>query len=62
MYYQYVNLNFGIAGTIVEIFTQIRFDEYQRDEILSYVSEGLLETATFNIANINNTKNLGVIY
>lgn len=61
-YFHYVNLNFGIAGTIVEIFSQIRFDEYQRDKILQYISEGLTEAATFNNANIKNKKNLGVIY
>jgi CubicO group peptidase (beta-lactamase class C family) len=40
-YFDYVNLNFGIAGTIVEILTQKRFDEYTRDNILTYISEGL---------------------
>ena len=27
-FYQYVNLNYGIAGTIVEIITQQRYDIY----------------------------------
>jgi CubicO group peptidase (beta-lactamase class C family) len=61
-YFHYVNLNFGLAGTIVEIISQKRFDEYQRDNILTYLSEGLAEVATFNAANIKNAKNLGVLY
>ena len=46
----------------MEVLSQQRFDEYQRDHILAPLSEGLAEVATFNIATINNTKNLGVIY
>lgn len=61
-YFHYVNLNFGIAGTIVEIIAQKRFDEYQRDNILTFLSEGLPEVATFNAASIQNPKNLGVLY
>jgi CubicO group peptidase (beta-lactamase class C family) len=61
-YFHYVNLNFGIAGTIVEIISGKRFDEYQRDNILTFLSEGLPETATFNAANIKDPKNLGVLY
>jgi len=40
-YFHYVNLNFGLAGTIVEILAQKRFDEYTRDNILTQISEGL---------------------
>ena len=40
-YFHYVNLNFGLAGTIVEILAQKRFDEYTRDNILRQISEGL---------------------
>jgi CubicO group peptidase (beta-lactamase class C family) len=29
-YFQYVNLNFGIAGTIVEIVSGVRYDLYER--------------------------------
>lgn len=62
IYYRYANLNYGIAGTIIEIISGIRFDEYQRDHILTHISEGLPEVATFNPATINNPNNLGVIY
>lgn len=37
-YFQYVNLNFGIAGTIVEIVSKKRFDLYCADNILSLIS------------------------
>jgi CubicO group peptidase (beta-lactamase class C family) len=57
-----VNLNFGIAGTVVEIVSNTRFDEYQRDHILTPLSEGLPEIATFNAANIKQPKDLGVLY
>lgn len=60
--FHYVNLNFGLAGTIVEIVSRQRYDDYQRQHILTPLSEGLPETATFNAANIQNPKNLGVIY
>lgn len=36
--YQYVDLNFGIAGTIIELLSQRRFDEYHRDHILTALS------------------------
>jgi CubicO group peptidase (beta-lactamase class C family) len=61
-HYQYVNLNFGIAGTIVEIISNTRFDEYQKEHILTALSEGLPEIATFNAATITKPNNLGVIY
>jgi len=57
-----VNLNFGIAGTIVEILSNTRFDIYQQDHILGPLSKGLTEEATFNPATIKNKRNLGVIY
>jgi CubicO group peptidase (beta-lactamase class C family) len=61
-YFQYVNLNFGIAGTIVEILSNTRFDIYQQEHILGPLSKGLPEEATFNPATIRNKRNLGVIY
>lgn len=61
-HHQYVNINFGIAGTIVELISQKRFDLYQRENILKPLSEGLSEIATFNPVTIKNINNLGVIY
>lgn len=40
-HYQYVNLNFGIAGAIVERASGIRFDIFVRDRILKHISVGL---------------------
>ena len=37
-HFQYVNLNFGIAGAIIEKVTSIRFDIFMRDNILKYLS------------------------
>ena len=51
-----------MAGTIVEIISKVRYDEYTKTNILFQLSEGLAETATFNIATIRDTSNLGVIY
>jgi CubicO group peptidase (beta-lactamase class C family) len=61
-YFQYVNLNFGIAGTVVEVIAKQRYDLYERDNILSLLSEGESEVATFNPALIRDTRNLGVLY
>lgn len=58
-HYQYVNINFGIAGAIVERASGIRFDIFVRDRILKHISVGLAEVATFNIATIQNPDNLG---
>jgi CubicO group peptidase (beta-lactamase class C family) len=61
-HFQYVNLNFGVAGTIVEILSGQRFDLYQQQHVLQPLSEGMPETATFNPATIKNPAQLGVIY
>jgi CubicO group peptidase (beta-lactamase class C family) len=33
-YFEYVNLNFGVAGTIIEAISQQRFDRYMQSEVL----------------------------
>jgi CubicO group peptidase (beta-lactamase class C family) len=61
-YFDYVNLNFIIAATIVEILSGQRFDVYQRENVLKHISIGLEEMATFDVTSIKNANNLGVIY
>lgn len=61
-YFDYSNLGFVIAGTIIEKITGQRFDLYMKENILNVISEGLSENATYNVATIQNYKNLGAIY
>jgi CubicO group peptidase (beta-lactamase class C family) len=61
-HYQYVNLNFGIAGAIVERASGIRFDLFVRERIFKHISVGLTEIATFNIFTIQNPANLGACF
>ena len=61
-FFSYVNLNFALAGTIVELVSGERFDHYQQKHILEAISEGQAEIATFNIATIKNASNLGALY
>ena len=42
-HFQYVNLNFGIGGAIIEKVSGIRFDIYLRDKILKHISTDLPE-------------------
>lgn len=58
----YVNLNFGIAGAIVEKASGIRFDIFLRERILKHLSVGLPEVATFYTYTLQNPDNLGVIF
>lgn len=61
-HFQYVNLNFGIGGTIVEKVAGERFDVFMKNNILKHISRGLAEQATFNAAYITNSSNLGTIF
>ncbi len=59
-FFTYSNLNFGILGTIIENVTGVRFDIYQRENILAQ-----LETrADYVPANLKRAEfeNLGTIY
>ena len=62
MHFQYANINYGIAGTVVERVSGIRFDLFVRENILKHISVGLPEVATFNAATIANSSNLGTIF
>ena len=42
-HFQYVNLNFGIGGTIIEKVSGQRFDVFMRDNVLKHISVGLPE-------------------
>lgn len=61
-HFHYSNLGYVIVGTIIEILSQKRFDIYMQDNVLGFISEGLVENATYNPATINNYKNLATIY
>lgn len=57
-----MNLNFGIAGTIIEAVSGLRFDAFMRDHILAPISKAEAENATFNAAEIRDPSELGTIY
>ncbi len=57
-YYTYSNINFDIAGTLVEKLSGIRFDNYCREHIL--IPLGI--AGSFNVNDISNLDNLGVLY
>jgi D-alanyl-D-alanine carboxypeptidase len=50
-----------LAGTVVEIVSQKRFDVYMQG-VVEQFSDGLKENATYNVARIKDYKNLGTIY
>ena len=62
MHFTYANINFGIAGTVVEKISGIRFDIFVRENILKHLSQGLSEVATFNAGTISDSSNLGTIF
>ncbi len=57
-YFTYANINFGLAGTIIERLTGKRFDIVARQNVL----EPLGITGGFNVDNLNNVNDLSVIY
>lgn len=57
-YYQYVNLNYVIAGTIIERLSGVRFDIYMADKFLSKVSGKM----NFNPAQLSSKDDLAVLY
>ena len=57
-----MNLNFGIAGTIIEAVSGERFDEYMNNHVLNELGEGSVNTPTFNAGNIRNASDLGTIF
>lgn len=61
-YYHYSNLNYVIAGTIVEKISGVRFDLYQQENILTHISYGLVENATYNVGKVKDYRNLATLY
>lgn len=57
-YFTYSNLNFGIAGTLVEKISNVRFDIFCREQIF----EPLGMTSSFNIQDLPNINNVAVLY
>lgn len=57
-YFEYVNLNFVIAGTIIERLSGQRFDLYMRDNFFKEFSEAM----NFNPAQLPVPNDLGVLY
>lgn len=57
-YFEYSNINFGVAGTLVEKISGERFDKYCRAHILGPL--GL--TASFNVQDLSDINNVAVLY
>jgi CubicO group peptidase (beta-lactamase class C family) len=57
-YYQYVNLNFVIVGTIIERLSGQRFDVFLRERFLKEFSDNM----NFNPAKLKNPNDLAVLY
>jgi CubicO group peptidase (beta-lactamase class C family) len=57
-WFNYANVNFGVAATLIERISGIRFDLFTRDSILLPLGiEG-----SFNVNDIGNINNLAVLY
>ena len=66
-YFQYSNINYGIAGTILEAVTKTRFDRYQKEHILKdldikgdYVVGNLSPKSFSNLGTIYQKNNNGI--
>jgi len=57
-YFTYANINFGLAGTLVEKISGERFDTYCRRHIF----EPLGLAASFNVNDLPNINNVAVLY
>lgn len=57
-FFEYANINFGIAGTIIEKLSGKRFDEYVRENIFKPMGV----TADFNTYMLPEIKDLSAIY
>jgi CubicO group peptidase (beta-lactamase class C family) len=57
-YFTYANIDFGIAGTLVEKISGERFDVYCKNHIL----QPLNMSASFNIQDLPNINNVAVLY
>jgi CubicO group peptidase (beta-lactamase class C family) len=57
-WFNYANINFGVAATLIEQISGIRFDIYTRDSIL--LPLGI--KGSFNVNDIGNINNVAVLY
>ena len=57
-HFQYSNLGYGLLGSVIEMITQTRFDQFVSQNILA----PLEIDASFNIHELNNPSNLAVLY
>ncbi len=57
-YFTYANINYGVAGTLVENISGERFDLFVKREIM----DKLGVNASFNIQHIQNINNVAVLY
>lgn len=57
-FFQYVNLNFGILGTLVERISGERFDKY----CINHIFKPLEMNASFDVRDIMDINNMAVLY
>lgn len=57
-YFAYSNLNYGLIGTLIEMLSGIRFDQYLKQHIL----EPLEIEGNFNVSELENIENLATLY
>jgi CubicO group peptidase (beta-lactamase class C family) len=57
-YFEYSNINFGIAGTLVEKISGERFDKYCR----AHIFQPLGFTCSFNVQDLTDINNVAVLY
>ena len=57
-YFQYANINFGVAGTLIERISNQRFDIYCKEKI--FLLLGI--SGSFNIQDIPDINNVAVLY
>lgn len=57
-WFNYANINFGVAATLIERISGIRFDIFTRDSML--LPLGI--TGSFNVNDIGNINNVAVLY
>ena len=60
MYFEYVNLNFGLAGTIIEAISKQRFDIFMQSEVLKRL--GIVGGFTPETLSTSDFNNLAVLY
>lgn len=61
-YFEYSNFNYGIIGTVIEKISGVRFDVYQRDNILVFLRGDEAQIPTFAPWTLINHNNLATLY